>query len=226
MTVLTQPGPFTSTTLGDGLAAYWKLDEASGVGFDSGPNALHLTDNNTVGSAAGQVGTARQFTAAQSESLSHADTAALRGGDHSFAWSCWVYFDGLVTARILINKRAAAQYEYQLYASGSRFRFYVNGVSIVGNIFGALATGVWYYVYVAYDAAADLLRMSINGVLETPVTLASGGTVTAGAFELGTDQGANFMSGRMDEVKLWNARILTTAEIAEDYANGLAGRSF
>src|SRR3972149_5076810 len=44
--------PFRPGDIPTGLQGWWKLDEASGTRFDSGPNGNNLTDNNTVGNVA------------------------------------------------------------------------------------------------------------------------------------------------------------------------------
>ena len=52
--------------LTDNLIAFWQLEEASGVRYDS-EGSNNLTDNNTVTSATGVVGDAAQFTRSNSE---------------------------------------------------------------------------------------------------------------------------------------------------------------
>ena len=67
-----------------GLVAYWRLDETSGSRLDSSGNGHTLTDNNTVTSGAGKVGTAAVFTRASSERLSRADQPAFEVGAASW----------------------------------------------------------------------------------------------------------------------------------------------
>jgi hypothetical protein len=49
-------GTGNGSALGTGLVAYWNLGEKNGTRQDSGPNAVHLTDNNTVTLSTGPVG--------------------------------------------------------------------------------------------------------------------------------------------------------------------------
>src|SRR3990167_7395409 len=80
------PGTNPGTT---GLISWWSLDEASGQRNDShGSN--HLTDNNTVLSAAGKVGNAADFEKSNSEFLSIADNPNLSTGDIDFTIAIWV----------------------------------------------------------------------------------------------------------------------------------------
>src|SRR5690242_13052659 len=97
-----------SGSLANGLVAFWDLGEASGQRNDSHTNLLHLTDNNTVTSAAGLVGTAAQFTAANTEYLSRVSESLLQtagGPNNSFTVAGW--FNYTLTAL-----------EYTLYGKG------------------------------------------------------------------------------------------------------------
>lgn len=72
----------SSSTLNDNLVAHWKLDESSGTRNDS-KGANHLTDNNTVTSAAGKLGDAADFESSNSERLTLADNADMSLGSNS-----------------------------------------------------------------------------------------------------------------------------------------------
>src|SRR5688572_29665368 len=74
------------------LIAHWRLEETSDTRFDA-HSTNHLTDNNTVASATGKLGTAASFTAANQESLAIADNAALSMGDLDFTLAGWVYIN-------------------------------------------------------------------------------------------------------------------------------------
>ncbi len=54
------------------LAAWWSFDEASGARNDS-HGSSHLTDNNTVTSAAGKKSNAASFASANAEYLNRSD---------------------------------------------------------------------------------------------------------------------------------------------------------
>ena len=78
--------PWSSgSSLLTGLVSWWNLDETSGTRADSvGSN--HLTDVNTVGYAAGKIGNAASFVAANNETLS-TETALF---EDDFTLSMWV----------------------------------------------------------------------------------------------------------------------------------------
>ena len=69
--------------LSDSLVSYWILGEASGERADS-HDSNPLTDNNTVGQAAGKITNAADFIPGNSEYLNHADNASLSFGDDPF----------------------------------------------------------------------------------------------------------------------------------------------
>ena len=214
------------STLLSGLSLYLKNDEASGPHVDATGTVTAFTNNNTVLGSPGQIGNAADLVAASSQSLSHADVAALRGGDHDWAWSAWVNLTTKTVTRSFVTKRLLTDYEYQLYYSSAadRFGIYCNGVDLRATAFGAPATATWYYVYAQYNAVGNLLGISVNGGAIATAALASGGSATAGPVSVGIDTTLYPMDGAIDELKFWSARTLTAAEIAEDYANGVAGR--
>ena len=81
--------PSATSTLTDGLVAYWPLDEASGTRADSHSNSLDLTDNNTVSQGTGHVyANAADFEEATREYLSRASTDLLQ--PLSFSISLWI----------------------------------------------------------------------------------------------------------------------------------------
>lgn len=219
------------STLWDGLSVGYHLDEASGVAlaFDTnGPNvSLNLTDTNTVTSAAGQCGGARQFTAASNERFTHADDAAFRAGDISYAWSAWAKLDSKNNGRVIVAKLSGGVYEYQLYHSNAfqRWSFYSGGQEATASAFGVVPLGVWHHLYAQYDSVANLLGISVNNTTMVTAALANG-VSTAGAFYMGYDGiSGSYFDGALDEVLFWKNRVLTVAERAENYANGLAGRA-
>jgi len=86
-----------------GLSAWWSLDETSGTRNDShGSN--HLTDNNTVGYTSGVKSNAATFIAANNESLSISDNAALSMGDISFSVCAWVNLEDKTGDKVLVGK--------------------------------------------------------------------------------------------------------------------------
>src|SRR5687768_7946971 len=114
--------------LTEDLIAYWNLDEASGTRTDShGTN--HLTDNNTVGSAAGLRGTAADFERDDTESLTIADNTGLSAGDVEITFAAWVKLESKTNELVIFSKGTSGSGAYYVwYSTGvDRFRFTVYG---------------------------------------------------------------------------------------------------
>ena len=216
-----------------GAVSCWNLDEASGTRNDAiGTN--HLTDNNTVTQAAGKVGNAAQFTAANSEYLSRASNATLQTGDIDFTVAAWVYLDSKATSRYIMAKGGAGlTLEYQLYyhQASDRLRFEifdvaVNSVGVADAVeIGSPSTGTWYFIVAWHDAAANTVSIQVNN--GTVSSAATTGTITADVqhFVIGNNGfGDNlFFDGRVDVAAFWK-RVLTSAERTALY-NGGNGRA-
>lgn len=230
-----------ASTLLNGLISYWKLDEASGSRADSvGGNTL--TDNNTVTQNPGKVSTAAQFTAANSESLSIADNASFDAIGAAMSLSLWVYPDSFLANNAILTKWTyATDGEWSCDTGGgggTTARMLIAGsatdpVTNLGTSPIILAVTTWAHLVWVFDGSqtgnAARLKLYANGVLQT---LAFTGTIPAtirngtAPLRMGAWSGSltRYWNGRMDDVKLWS-RALTAAEVAEDYANGLAGRA-
>lgn len=218
--------------LTDSLIAYWKLDEASGSRADA-HSTNTLTDNNTVTSNPGIINTAAQFTAANSESLSAADSAALSTGNIDFTIACWVYLDSKATRETIATKGgggASTSDEWILdYLNTSdRFRFFTGGGSYkiaTANNLGSPSTETWYFIVAWHDAAADTVNIQVNdGAIDSTATAGVAPSDTTQGFKLGQYASSLYMNGRIDEVGFWK-RTLTTQERTNLY-NGGAGLAY
>lgn len=209
-----------------GLVSYWKLDEISGTRNDSwGSN--HLTDNNTVTSAAGVVNTAAQFTAPNLEYLSIADNPSLSVSDIDFTICARVKLDSKGGFRSLVNKGLgnAADTEHILdYSSASdRFRFLVANnptLTIVSaNSLGSPSVGTWYFIVVWHDSAANTINIQVNNGAVDWATHSVGVQDLTNPFLIGAlTAGLSHMDGAIDEVGFWK-RVLTAEELTEIYEN-------
>jgi hypothetical protein len=222
----------------DGLISHWKLDEASGNALDAhGSN--HLTDTNTVGTAAGKIGNARAFNLANNEYFTISDNAELSlTGDLTIAG--WVRCDdvSLSSDQHWLSKWdfGTAQRSYMLRHGGStkRFEFYVssNGVSSTGvaaNNFGAPSNGVWCFVVAWHDATNDQIGICVNNGTPNTVSHSTGIFDGNAPFRIGTlgTAGTYHWHGLLDEISIWS-RVLTSDERTALYnsGNGLAYENF
>lgn len=215
--------------LKDQLVAHWSLEEASGSRADDiGGNTL--TDNNTVTQNPGKVGNAAQFTAANSESLSIADNAALSMADIDFTLWAWVYLDSKSGNRNIVSKLDAGNtnYEYFTYFSTADDRFHF-GVSpngtpgavkeVVAATFGSPALATWSFVVAWHDSVANTLNIQVNNGAVDSTAHSAGVFNGIAAFQIGRNSSGNYWDGRIDQVGLAK-RVLSSAERSQLYNGG------
>jgi hypothetical protein len=225
--------PKRLSTLRNGLIFYAPLDEASGAALDI-VGGRSLTDNATVTSGAGTVGTARQYTAANSEYHNVASDAGLELSGSDFTLQAWVNPDdtGGTTPRGFISKLTSfgANIDYMLwYGIGGFAHVWSMSASNTAlsrtdaTVTLTSTAGTWYHLLGSFRASDGQLRIRVNNGTPATATLSGTRQVTTVQLLVGTRQtSSNYWNGRMDEVAMWN-RLLTSAEEDEAYARGLAG---
>ena len=205
------------------------MDETSGTRADSA-GANTLTDNNTVGSAAGKIANAALFAAASTEFLSSADNTALSMGDFDFSIGLWFFATTSLDQRTIIAKgdgNTSNGTEYALYLIANTLRFDVMSGSAADTIVSAaLSLSTWYYALARYNAAANTLHLSINDVAVSPVSYSGGSYDSAHPLNIGRWPVFNawYFDGLLDEVGIWK-RYLSDAEGTLLY-NGGNGRTY
>jgi hypothetical protein len=219
--------------LTDSLISFWELEEASGTRVDSVVTSGNdLADNNTVTQAAGKVGNAAQFTAANSEYLSRADNASLSTGNIDFTFALWVNLASNAAAQAFIDKSDNATWEYEIFFSvaANRLAFYVEnalsgGDTVTADNLGAPSISTWYFIVAWYDSVNDLLNIQVNNGTADSVSHTDGARDSAHAFRMGAQGGVtNFTNGLIDQVGFWK-RVLTAQERTDLY-NGGNGLSY
>lgn len=208
------------------LVAYYSLEEISGTRNDAHSNN-HLSDNNTVTSGTGKVGTAASFTAANTESLSVADNATLSmPGDISI--SAWVKATalGLGTVRRIASKDdQGAQREYSLYLGGSSnptFEGIDSSSGFASAIAAAISADTWAFLIGTYTNGDKTFRLYVDDGTEAASSpLTNGMADRAAPFVIGaaSDLSSQPMDGQIDEVAVWR-KVLTPAERTWLYNSG------
>jgi hypothetical protein len=216
---LVGPGGGDSSLL-TGLEAFWKLGEASGTREDSA-ESNDLTDNNTVGQAAGKVGDAAQFVSANSEYLSV--NAVLTPSGSSRTVSLWVYFDTFGQAKFAStgNTPTSGSPLWILGESGDATRHLVlfHGAGFLADGATTLTTSTWYHVLYTFNHTNNSVKVYLNGAEEISATEADNGGET-GSFYLGVGfGGAQYHDGRIDAAGVWS-RVVTAQEISDLYNSG------
>lgn len=208
----------------DGLVSVWHLDSD----FTDAYGSNDLTDNNTVQSDAGQLGTAALFDSANSEYLSIASNSTLQTGDIAFTLACWVRLNA-TTLQAILGKWGdvsnTREYLIQHRTSPTQFSFWIsaNGTSATGVLAptpSPTATGTWYFVVAYHDPVANVIGISVDGAAATTAAHSTGAYTDAAAFEIGRSESGQYLSARVDEVAIWKNRVLTAGEIATLYNSG------
>lgn len=198
------------------LIAYWGLDEAGGANnaLDKHSNGLTLTQNGSLGSAAGLVyAGARTFAAASTQYFSRTSESLLQTGDIDFVVSAWVYPTGTAIEMLYARDDSAANREFYLARTTTNTQFAVWDASsnLAGVVNGsAMSLNQWSLVVAWHDATNNIVGVSINN--GTATTNATTGSPTAKTIEstIGKRMGStpNYFSGRMGPVMFWKNRVL------------------
>jgi hypothetical protein len=222
------------STLLDGLEHAWKLDEASGIRYDS-VGSDHFTDFNGTGSGAGPTNgpaTAAWFDHTNGEYL-QADAGEgneLITGYRTFswAWSMWYYidFDTRAANQYMTSVDDESTYIHRFYHANNDHSYnYIDGnkYAFWDYDFG-LVQDQWNWCYCEVDPADRKLISRVNAA----APYASNAAWTPGSLDtkfserisLGaTGWGTSPATMRMSNLMIWN-RPLTADEQTQLQAGG------
>lgn len=224
-----ETSPFNSTLLNN-CQAFWPLDEVS-AGRNDFASTNNLTDNNSVASTTGIVGTAASFSAGSSQRLTIADNAALSmGSGQSFTIGAFINVgavaNGTTYALLAKGTGTAATHEYALVHTGNgsttALKFQISNGSTLTTVTWAtnLSASTWCHVVAGYDAVNGQAFLTVNNATQQTTAHTSGAQDSTNAFAIGAySGGTNYLTGYVDAVGVWK-RVLTTAEITELYNSG------
>lgn len=218
------------------LISFWELEEASGTRNDA-HSTNHLTDNASVGSAVGKVGTAADLESGSFQYLSRADNAALSTGDIDFSVAAWIKIESLGSYMAIAAKgdHSSNQREYEFFIDGGTnravFRVSSNGTvaglssNLEATTFGALSTATWYFVVAYHDSVNNLIGVCVNNTCDT-ASWSSGAFDGTAAFMIGRDlsDGSAYFDGLIDQAGFWK-KVLTSQDKIDLY-NGGSGISY
>jgi len=232
-------------------AAYWKLDESSGVAADSATGNNVLTNNNSTAYTTGKINNGANFVASSSNYLSITDAGQVNL-DPTSKFSCagWVKFSALpgtgeavFCAKNSYNDNRS--FTVQLGSVGQSGQ--PNGIYVIYSTTGSLsnygefdstsglftATSTWYHVAVAVDAPNGTVHAWVNGAPVT-VTNRSGSDTSIydgnakfsiGALDSETSGVVKKLDGMLDEFGFWKGYILTQSDVNNLY-NGGSGNTY
>lgn len=220
--------------LTDSLVAWYREDETSGSRADSSGNGYTLTDNNTVGSAAGNMSAlAADFIMANSESLSatHAGLIAPFTIAAAWSWVLWVYPESPIenslrepistyngTKGIQCRRRGLTAFGSSTFAWDI-----VNDAGTAKRIEGTANTPIdtWSMITLVYDGSGSAFCRT-NASTSGNTTGISGTLTPHTTFRIGAralTSGADYWDGRIGHVGLWS-RALTSGELDSLYNSG------
>jgi hypothetical protein len=211
------------------LVAHWPCNEPSGTRKDISGNGHDLIDNNTVTQALGVSPSARQYTRANSEYHSRADTAALRGSDKDFSFVTMFRLDSVGIYHELFGKYVSSgnQREYLVEIRDTDDLSWI--VSSTGASGGAKTTvdwptpvvaNQWYFLYVYHDAANDEIGIRVDDAAITTAAHTGGVFGGTAAFTVGSWGGlTEFLDGRQQFLRMYD-RLLTDDEVDAHFNHG------
>jgi len=209
------------------LVAWYDLEETTGTRVDA-HSTYDLTENGTIGSTTGVVGTAADHTALNTDSLYHPDDAAFDiTGDLTVAgWLDSSNVSGGSTAIIGKSNGTGDQRSYLLYRSVGKLRFLVcsdgtSGGNTIAESTASISANTWYFV-VGVFKANDVVELWVDGAsavtpVAAPASLHSG-TARLELFSF-NNGGVSTEPATLDSVAIWS-RALSSAEISTLYNSG------
>ncbi len=226
------PKAQAASSLANGIAGFWKLNETGGVRSDSvGSN--NLSDVNFVTSAVGRVGNAANFDETN-RYLSIPDNPSLSTGDVDFTIAAWVYINSLPTTSFqdYVGKFDAAsnnrEYLLLYYYSAKKFAFSVSSdgtnpntkTVTVSSPNPPLASN-WYFLVAWHNSINNTLNLQVNNGKPQTLSYSSGVFDSTAPFTIGKRYSGPtaYMNGRIDAVGFWK-RVLTSSERTELYNSG------
>ena len=144
--------------------------------------------------------------------------------DGDMSAGAWVKTTNIQREYQCILGKGSTSQNFGFYIRDSRvhFQFYSGGWRTHVSPTGAIANNTYYRVLVTLDTVADVIKLYKDNVEIYSAAEANTPVVEAGVARIGGDGGSSWFIGKSDEVVLWKNRVLSVADIAEDW-NGGAG---
>lgn len=225
-------GAATADPLLTGLAAYWKMDEASGTRADSIGSST-LTDNNTVGSANGLIGNCASMVQSAYEylSLSGAQAEALVPIGHSWSVTGWVKHPNGFGAGSYVS----GPMQWNINSGGYNQRFlvllyaqpptggwgwYVNAELGSGGAYQIEPTvGGWIFIALTWDSVSQIATFQVNGSADQTFAAAARPDIGVPCPITFPHTAYYYTDHQVDECSMWS-RVLSRAERDRVYNAG------
>ena len=225
-------GSIGQSTLYTSLISYWKFEESTLPYYDAKGNS-QIGSGNNLANGVGKINTSVTFNGAQT--ISTADTTALRVGDFRFYWAGWIFIgNDTGTPRYIAfgGLSPAGQRAWAIYLTGAvgamrvRFQVWNSSMSSDATVTSVsnLAANAWHFVEVWHDSSGNQIGVAVNRT-ESTTSWSNGVNPNVGKVWFGSDGVGNFFTGSLDEWGFWKNSIPSTAERNFLYNSG-AGRGY
>lgn len=222
------------------IQGLWHLDEASGNALDVSDNGNDLTETSgTIVSAAGKIGTCRDFERGDTEYFTIAD-GSQSGLDITgeITICAWIKLESIGIVQGIAGKYTSNANRAYLIWINNNNRIYANlspdntNVSTASST-ATLGTATWYHVAFTLNQTTDKIQCYIDGLANgSEVSYTTNINNSTCPFEIGkfgAPANNTFFDGLIDEVIVWNT-CLTAAEVlavknitAYSYGGGAVG---
>ena len=195
-----------------GLVAYWPFNEGVGTiaGDASGNGHTGTFAGATLPSwTSGKLGKALSFGASASTKVTFAPISV--GGTHTI--SMWVYLTADCTGYANLFSEADSKGLWCLKTGGVNKLTYFQFTDHFNNT--PLVLNRWYHVAVTSDGVSTT-TFYLDGVADGGI---SGALITYSANTMGSDPIGEFLSGKIDEVRLYS-RTLSASDVYALYKSG------
>jgi len=207
-----------------GIESRWYLNEASGVREDFvGTN--DLTDNNTVGSMAGQFSELQaDFERSNSEYLSRADNASLSPVG-AFSVSFWAQKESDNSSQIFVSKLGSggsSQEAFSFYVdSANKLSMYIKSAS--GNddwnssVNFLVSEGAVFLTFVYQPSTRLTIYKDGVEVAEFTTSVEASIQDVSVDWQIGRNGYGNYFDGGLQDFVYWDSTALTDLEVSDLY---------
>lgn len=199
-----------------GCLAYYELDATTGNETDATGNGHTLTQNNTVTSGAGVIGSARVFNGTTQFFSIASGSATDFNFTSSFSLRARVNASALTTERDILSKYLTTGNQRAFVISLSSSQTFRCTVSANGTATTAVdvpgvtvATGTWYDYFGGYDAARGVIWVSLDGGPITTAAFTGPVFVSTADLNIGSVNNGTFgrFAGSIDTVGIWSRKL-------------------
>lgn len=208
----------TGGSISNGLAGYWKMDEAAANSCTGGVNDSCDSSGNAkdgawagtnIGATTGKFGNAANFNGTDDKI-----TAASTTVGTTMTIAGWIKKTASTGQKSFFSNRGSGNVYFGL--AGTSVYMYDNGGTPAGALSstGAITTGQWQHVVATNDGTTTIFY--VNGVALPSISQTR--SSSTGTIGIGWDPtiGTEYWDGQIDEIRLYN-RALSPNEVSQLY---------